>query len=610
MDLVRIIPDPNQPRKFFDPAALDELTASVREKGVIQPIVIRPTSDGKFMVVTGERRYRAAMAVFESDKSKKSIPAVIRELDDTETLELQIIENLQRKEVHPMEEAQGFKKLHIGGMASSVIAQKVGKSESYVLKRMKLTELYPIAQKIFLANRMDYSEALKLSRLDEKSQIEIIEDAAGGGYNWDILDDYSKVAFLKLGYRLDNKTVELSKASFDKSDPTLHLKSGPCIGCAFNSESNPDLFETKKSICHRPSCFTIKKDADIERKIEQAKSNPEMILVATYLYDRVDVSILEKLRKKGNQILDDNDYWRRDAEIDKLLSFEQYVEEEISENLTEMNPEELEEAKSDYEAYKENWEKAKKEIQEKIESGKWKKAFCVLGHYEGQFIYIELRNKGKAQQPNLESGSEPNQALHSAIVDIQMSEVRAVELDFNKKWAMARKAHLMDPSTGHLVPGTGYPQVNFHMFLPSPWLNAWVLAMWNDVYYYLSPANRQKFDLPDRENKWLQDGGPCPFDSDQILQLIRFWVIRKLDAVDPDGARANTIALYEILRLTHPDEIEAIDAEIEKKAKARRDRNRKKIQDLDAKIKEEEGKSLVNQLDLFPETIETVEENG
>lgn len=105
-----ITPDPNQPRKFYDEQSMQDLTDSVRESGVLQPILVRKKAKGKgYLLVCGERRYRASVAVQTAFKTRDTIPAVIRELSDEEALQLQIVENLQRKDVHPMEEAVGFK---------------------------------------------------------------------------------------------------------------------------------------------------------------------------------------------------------------------------------------------------------------------------------------------------------------------------------------------------------------------------------------------------------------------------------------------------------------------------------------------------------------------
>jgi ParB family chromosome partitioning protein len=149
--LKEIHPDPNQPRKFYDESAMQELIQSVKEKGILQPILVRPNGNG-FVLVCGERRYRASVAAGLTE-----IPTVIRHLSDDEALELQIIENLQRKDVHPMEEAVAFKSLLDNKQKVHTleeIAARVGKSEFYVRQRMKLNALTKDWQEVFYSKKM------------------------------------------------------------------------------------------------------------------------------------------------------------------------------------------------------------------------------------------------------------------------------------------------------------------------------------------------------------------------------------------------------------------------------------------------------------------------
>lgn len=126
---------PLQPRQRFDDAASAELTASVAERGVLQPIVVRPV-DGGYEVVAGERRYRAAQTA-----GLTTIPAVVRELSDRETLEIAIIENLQREDLNDMEEARAFKQLLDFGLNQEQVASAVGKSRSAVANTLRLLTL-------------------------------------------------------------------------------------------------------------------------------------------------------------------------------------------------------------------------------------------------------------------------------------------------------------------------------------------------------------------------------------------------------------------------------------------------------------------------------------
>ncbi len=124
-----------QPRGRFDEAALEELAASIREKGLLQPIVVRPKGDG-YELVAGERRFRAAQRAGLSE-----IPAIVRELDDQAALEAALIENLQREDLSPVEEARGYARLAEMGLSHQEIAERVGKSRAAVTNALRLLQL-------------------------------------------------------------------------------------------------------------------------------------------------------------------------------------------------------------------------------------------------------------------------------------------------------------------------------------------------------------------------------------------------------------------------------------------------------------------------------------
>ena len=124
-----------QPRKRFEPAAIAELSASIAEKGVLQPLLVRPSANG-YEIVAGERRYRAA-----KQAGLSTVPAIVRELDDRQTLEVAIVENLQREDLNPLEEARAFKELIDFGMTQEAVAKAVGKSRSAVANALRLLAL-------------------------------------------------------------------------------------------------------------------------------------------------------------------------------------------------------------------------------------------------------------------------------------------------------------------------------------------------------------------------------------------------------------------------------------------------------------------------------------
>jgi len=133
--LDRLAPSPNQPRKRMDEAAIAELASSIAEKGMLQPILVRPREDG-FEIVAGERRFRAARQA-----GLASVPVVVRDLDDRETLEIAIVENLQREDLNPVEEARAFKQLLDFGQKQEEIGRAVGRSRSAVANSLRLLTL-------------------------------------------------------------------------------------------------------------------------------------------------------------------------------------------------------------------------------------------------------------------------------------------------------------------------------------------------------------------------------------------------------------------------------------------------------------------------------------
>jgi ParB/RepB/Spo0J family partition protein len=162
-----IIRSKSNPRKTFDAAKLTELAASIKEHGVLQPILVRPNGKaGTYELVAGERRYRAAQ-----EAGLAEIPALVRELTDTQVLEIQVIENLQRDDLHPLEEADGYRQLaKTKGYDVARIAERIGRSVKYVYDRMKLAGLVDEARKIFLDGRITAGHAILLARLKPEDQ--------------------------------------------------------------------------------------------------------------------------------------------------------------------------------------------------------------------------------------------------------------------------------------------------------------------------------------------------------------------------------------------------------------------------------------------------------
>ncbi|HEY8394111.1 MAG TPA: ParB/RepB/Spo0J family partition protein [Thermaerobacter sp.] len=136
IEVDRVRPNPYQPRRDFDPEAMAELVESIRQHGIVQPLLVRPEGDG-YRLVAGERRWRAAR-----EAGLKVVPAVVRELSDTEMMEIALVENLQREDLNPIEEAQGYRMLcEELGLTQEQVSQRVGKSRSHIANLMRLLQL-------------------------------------------------------------------------------------------------------------------------------------------------------------------------------------------------------------------------------------------------------------------------------------------------------------------------------------------------------------------------------------------------------------------------------------------------------------------------------------
>jgi ParB family chromosome partitioning protein len=163
-----IIANRANPRRDFDPAQLDELTNSIREKGVMQPLLVRPSEDPNiFEIIAGERRWRAAQRAGLHD-----VPVIIREVDDKEALELAIIENVQRVDLNPLEEAQGYEQLiEQFSYTQQDLAQVIGKSRSHVANTLRLLKLPKDVRELVTGGQLTAGHARTLITADDPAAL-------------------------------------------------------------------------------------------------------------------------------------------------------------------------------------------------------------------------------------------------------------------------------------------------------------------------------------------------------------------------------------------------------------------------------------------------------
>ncbi len=173
----RIEANPDQPRLTFDEATLAELSSSVKEHGVLQPILVRPVDGGRYQLIAGERRWRAAkMAGLET------IPAMIEEIDDDTALEIAIIENLQREDLSPLDEAIMYDRMTSEhGYSVRKLAQKLGKDKGYIENRLRLADAPPEIRQLVSLRKDTVSHAYELLKVeDPRKRRRLAEQVASG----------------------------------------------------------------------------------------------------------------------------------------------------------------------------------------------------------------------------------------------------------------------------------------------------------------------------------------------------------------------------------------------------------------------------------------------
>jgi ParB family chromosome partitioning protein len=177
-----ILPNPLQPRQEFAPAELEELTSSIRENGLLQPLLVRPSrsGNGKYELVAGERRFRAVTSL-----GWQEAPAIVRDVDDEALLVLALVENLQREALNPLEEAEGYRSLaERFGMTQEQIAQAVGRERSTVANLLRLLKLPPSIRKLLKEGRLSMGHARALLAIEDPIKAgELARRAADGGWS-------------------------------------------------------------------------------------------------------------------------------------------------------------------------------------------------------------------------------------------------------------------------------------------------------------------------------------------------------------------------------------------------------------------------------------------
>lgn len=272
---------PNPWNRQIDVKRLADMTESVRKHGVLQPVLVRPLPDAKagqplYELIAGERRWRASQAA-----GLPTVPALVRQMDDLEVIELNLIENLQREGLHELDEAAGYERLlrrpdGLRGFATvEELAERIGRSVSYIKQRLVLLKLCPEGVLAFREGELSFSLALRIARLPNQADQreatkKILQGWGGNPMTARDADEYIQREFM----------LQLSKARFKISDATLVPDAGSCNDCSKRTGANRDLFGDagKADTCIDGACYDRKEEAHIARMKAQAEAKGQEVI--------------------------------------------------------------------------------------------------------------------------------------------------------------------------------------------------------------------------------------------------------------------------------------------------------------------------------------------
>lgn len=259
-----IFKSPTNPRKYFNEKDIKELSNSIEQLGLQQPIKVRPVEikgSLKYEIVFGERRYRAVQLL-----KKQTIPCIVQKLTDQQVIEIQTIENLQRVDIHPLDEAEGFKLLRKTYNIEQ-IAAKISKSVDYVYKRIRLTDLIDEFKKAMYDKDFPISVALFICGYHSEIQKSIYKDIIKDNRNLEhnLLPGISELK----KYISSNFSSNLDLVCFNGEDKTLNPdRNVACSECSYNTSKDLMLFgETIDARCLNSACYFSKIINDINRKL-------------------------------------------------------------------------------------------------------------------------------------------------------------------------------------------------------------------------------------------------------------------------------------------------------------------------------------------------------
>jgi ParB family chromosome partitioning protein len=557
-------------RKYFSEAALNDFAEELKQHGIISPLTVRVSKDNKnkYELVAGERRLRAARIA-----GLPTVPAAIVSLTDEQVTEIQLAENLQRENPHPMDEANAVKMMQDTGKTIEEIALRLGKSKQFVYVRLKLLGLIEPIREMFFADAINIQQALEIATISTEGQEDFFKDhcTKWKQKNFELND---------LHWYLRPYRYDLKNAPFDTKDKKLLPDIGACTGCPFNSATVKSLFPeyAKQAVCTNAACYRNKCTASLRNGFINSLQLhvPAALLfngepseqVQAFLNELPEPSALPHYDYQQITVL------QTPEEPDKEDYTDSYNEEEETVFDTEGYEAALQEYKTEMTEYRQN-----------LESGNYKKG---LLERNGDFYPVlfspepPARNsydhfgRGitlKSVQEALKAGTATPELLQQAIDGTLQREERAKELDRDK---IQLKIHEQFTET-------------FKVLENNEGLTAAdLVALRLMVYQSLDYSGRQEVNrvLFEETGKQEENANESFYEKLQSLTdgqfsyLIRMAIACKSESKYPKNETG--FVLYKVAADAGID-VQKIEQEQQEKAEARSDRMKTRIKELEKK---------------------------
>jgi len=558
LPIAKVKPDPMQPRKTFDEKLLEQLSESIEKHGVLQPITVRK-SKKDYIIVMGERRYRASKLA-----GKKTIRCIVRTYKDDDVLEIQIIENLQRQDVEPTEEAEAIAFLS-EKYAPAEIAKRLGRTDNFIRQRLKLAGLIEGFKHFVRNGEMTISLGVGVALFEPEEQQMMLETMG---------EDFNAHQINRM---IKDQTYDLEKASFDVADKKLVPKAGSCVECPFNAANQGNLFGEGKMVCTKSACFETKKSKSFLNLIKKSKKENILLIPEIRQYwadDENNQLIISQLEKNGLKVylLDDVEILENPIEptIEGIKIEYQHYDYSEDELKTE-----LDEAMHNY-----------KEALEKFNSAK-EDGFVdgVIFHpetYRNKEVFVTIIEKSKNDSTEY-SAPLANRKMadctpEEQIVKINEREIRKKQIENNKQFE----------EVVQMIRETKY--IDTKKTLSTDEMSAFSISLFeNNVDYMSQQKYFSKFlgDTSKMTKVEMVDNFKKKFKKEIFHKLIRYMLTKQVHFGESNHVNNLTnISFYNAMQGYYKSKIASIEKEYAEKRDKREARLKERITVLEKQIKE------------------------